>query len=120
MGGVRGTPIIGMPGLYFDMIRAVPPDLVKSTIAVAFMSMAVKYTAWAIACSESPHTLISSGALFSVLRRRISVAFAILFIIETASTGYFPTAVSPDNIMASVPSTIALATSDASALVGLG
>src|SRR3990170_937643 len=120
MDGVCVTPSMGMAGLYFDMIRAVPPDLVKATIAVAFMSMAVKYTAWAIACSESPHTLISSGAVFRVLRRRISVTAAILFIIETASTGYFPTAVSPDSIMASVPSTTALATSDASALVGLG
>src|SRR4030067_1806315 len=119
MGEVWVTPIIGMTGLYFDMIRAVPPDLVKATIAVAFISIAVKYTAWAIACSASPHTLISSGNLFMVLRRRISVTAAILFIIETASTAYFPTAVSPDTLMASVPSTTALATSDASALVGL-
>ena len=38
----------------------------------------------------------------------------------TASAGYFPEAVSPLNIMASVPSMIALATSVASARVGRG
>lgn len=36
------------------------------------------------------------------------------------STGYFPAAVSPDSITASVPSKMALATSDASARVGRG
>ncbi len=38
----------------------------------------------------------------------------------TASTGYFPTAVSPDSITASVPSSSAFATSDTSARVGRG
>ena len=38
----------------------------------------------------------------------------------TASTGYLPAAVSPDNITASAPSIIAFATSEASALVGIG
>ncbi|BAA29660.1 181aa long hypothetical protein [Pyrococcus horikoshii OT3] len=47
-----------------------------------------------------------------------SVTFAILAIISTASIGNFPTAVSSDNITASVPSSIALATSVTSALVG--
>ena len=37
-----------------------------------------------------------------------------------ASTGYFPTAVSPESITASVPSRIAFATSEASARVGAG
>ena len=41
-------------------------------------------------------------------------------IVVTASTGYAPFAVSPDNMMASVPSKIALATSLASARVGRG
>ena len=49
-----------------------------------------------------------------------SVLFEIVAIILTASTGYLPFADSPDNITASVPSKIALATSPASALVGLG
>jgi hypothetical protein len=38
----------------------------------------------------------------------------------TASSGYSPTAVSAESITASVPSRIALATSDASARVGRG
>mmetsp|Transcript_440 Transcript_440/g.1564 ORF Transcript_440/g.1564 Transcript_440/m.1564 type:complete len:288 (-) Transcript_440:805-1668(-) len=39
---------------------------------------------------------------------------------DTASNGYFPAAVSPDSMTQSVPSMTALATSVASALVGLG
>src|SRR5690606_3277852 len=45
---------------------------------------------------------------------------AILAMVLTASTGYLPEAVSPDSITASVPSMMALATSEASALVGRG
>ena len=37
-----------------------------------------------------------------------------------APTGYLPTAVSPESITASVPSKMALATSETSARVGLG
>ena len=40
--------------------------------------------------------------------------------VAQASTGYFPAAVSPLSITASVPSRMALATSLASARVGLG
>ncbi len=49
-----------------------------------------------------------------------SASQAILAIVDTASTGYFPFAVSPESMIASEPSNIALATSDTSALVGLG
>src|SRR3989338_8763181 len=49
-----------------------------------------------------------------------SASDAIFDIILTASAGYCPTDVSPESITASVPSRMALATSDASALVGLG
>src|SRR6478672_8955553 len=44
-----------------------------------------------------------------------SMIFAMVF---TVTIGYLPTEVSPDNISASAPSSTALATSDASALVG--
>ena len=44
----------------------------------------------------------------------------ISLIVLTASTGYFPAAVSPESITQSVPSIIAFATSVVSALVGLG
>ena len=47
----------------------------------------------------------------------IMAMFAIIF---TASSGYPPAAVSPDSIVASVPSLIALATSVTSARVGRG
>ena len=42
----------------------------------------------------------------------------ILAIVLTVSTGYLPTEVSPESITASVPSSTALATSEASARVG--
>ena len=41
-------------------------------------------------------------------------------IVSTVSTGNFPTALSPESMTASVPSRIALATSEASARVGRG
>ena len=41
-------------------------------------------------------------------------------IVSTVSTGYSPTLVSADSISASAPSSTALATSEASARVGLG
>ena len=50
----------------------------------------------------------------------ISASLTIRAIIATDSTGYLPTAVSPDSITASVPSKTALATSETSARVGRG
>src|SRR5690554_7866151 len=61
--------------------------------------------------------LCSSFSLYAILG---SIAFAIVSIVNTASIGYSPAADSPDSIIASDPSKIAFATSDASALVGLG
>merc|ERR1711935_1273332 len=49
-----------------------------------------------------------------------SASRAILAMIETASVGYSPLAVSPDNMTQSAPSRTALATSDPSARVGRG
>ena len=49
-----------------------------------------------------------------------SIALAIVSMVKTDSIGYSPAAVSPDNIIASLPSSIALAISFASARVGLG
>ena len=49
-----------------------------------------------------------------------SAVSTIRAIVRTASTGYRPAAVSADSITASVPSSTALATSEASALVGRG
>ena len=49
-----------------------------------------------------------------------SAVSAILAIVPTAFTGYFPAAVSPESMMALVPSYTALATSEISARVGRG
>ena len=48
----------------------------------------------------------------------VSASAAIRLIVATASTGYWPMAVSPESITASVPSSTALKTSLASARVG--
>ena len=53
-------------------------------------------------------------------QRLISVRRAMRSITRTAATGKRPMAVSPDSIIASVPSKIAVATSVTSALVGRG
>ena len=45
---------------------------------------------------------------------------AIMLMVCTVSTGYLPTEVSPDSMMALVPSYTALATSETSARVGRG
>ena len=49
-----------------------------------------------------------------------STAMATLFIIATASTGYWPEADSADSMMASAPSNTAIDTSETSARVGTG
>ena len=54
------------------------------------------------------------------MKGEVSTVSAIFFIIATDSIGYAPAAVSPDSIIASVPSNIAFATSLVSARVGIG
>src|ERR1022692_1115319 len=62
-------------------------------------------------------TRVSEGA---ACRHSRSAATMIRSMVATASTGYWPTPVSADSITASAPSSTALATSETSALVGLG
>ena len=56
----------------------------------------------------------------SCLSEQISASIQIWLIVSTHYLENYPFAVSPDNIVASEPSKMALATSEASALVGLG
>src|SRR3989344_4038097 len=58
--------------------------------------------------------------LWSILGIWDSVSSIILSMMETASTGYLPRAVSSESITASLPSMMAKATSVTSALVGSG
>ena len=100
--------------------RAVSPLLVTVITASALMSLAVVQAAWAVA----PEML----RWLSIFPRRIrlkyetscSVRSAMAAMVRTASTGYFPAAVSPESITALVPSYTALATSVISARVGRG
>ena len=111
--------IIGQGGRYLLTIRAVPPLEVSDTIAAALTSFAMSRAAWLTASAVSQTCGIVRGFL-----RQSSVSFSVRMIIRcivsTASTGYFPPAVSPESMTASAPSITALATSLASARVGRG
>ncbi len=117
------TATIGIWGRHLEAMRAVDPDCVKAMIAVARISSAVRA---AERLTASAISIVSSGDCRRVRRCRpvlncsCSAALHMRRIIATVSTGYLPIAVSADSITASVPSKIALATSEASARVGLG
>ena len=92
----------------------------NASIAFAFKSCAILTAAFDIACGERSYLSFISKSRFERQKLQSSTLVAIFLIIFTASTGCLPIAVSPDNIIASVPSRIAFATSLASALVGIG
>ncbi len=112
--GVKATT--GTEGLSFDRSMAANPECVKTTISFAPMLWAAMHAPTAI---DSGNLLLVLYSDLSRSGKLTSVFLIIESITLTASTGYFPDAVSPDSITASVPSSIAFATSDASALVGL-
>ncbi len=60
------------------------------------------------------------GVVAQCLLYDVYSIFLTLCMVSTASDGYDPLAVSPDNMTQSAPSNTALATSEASALVGRG
>src|SRR4029077_11026994 len=108
--------MIGIGGRALLHRRAVVPDSVKAMITRAWSSVAVAAAAWAIALPTWPGSrqiwrARSKAGCFWAARQILAIA-------RTASTGWAPTEVSWESMTASVPSQIALATSDASALVG--
>ena len=112
--------IISVCGLNFEIALAVPPLFERLIIALAPKLFAILTALFAIEfvmpsecfSANIPETLLYSSPS--------SVEIAILAIISTDLSGYFPAAVSPESITALVPSIIAFATSITSALVGLG
>src|SRR3990167_7029762 len=111
--------MIGIEGLCFDTKRAVEPDWVKTTISFASI-WCDAWTAALLTASGNVEILPLLLSLTCLYNEPLSAADIILAIISTDSIGYFPDAVSPDSITASVPSNMAFAISEASALVGLG
>ena len=121
------TARIGTGGRCAATLRAVKPPLVSVT-----MSGVLSIRATALV----PRAIASSTATVSLSPRRRSsrpppprslgpppwrsISRMMRSIARTASNGYSPTAVSAESITASVPSRIALATSEASARVGRG
>ncbi|CAB4594951.1 unannotated protein [freshwater metagenome] len=99
------------------MRRAESPDSVKTHTYLASTKSATSAAARVIA-PACVRGFVPSGAIRS--RPRSSVFSTIRAIVETVTTGYAPTEVSPESITASAPSRIALATSDVSARVGTG
>ncbi|MMZ62433.1 hypothetical protein D1872_246410 [compost metagenome] len=82
----------------------------RAELATAWEIASVTVVCWALLCLMKISRYSSADSAFSAIRD----------IVNTDSTGYFPAAVSPDSMIASVPSKMALATSLASARVGLG
>mmetsp|Transcript_118287 Transcript_118287/g.307237 ORF Transcript_118287/g.307237 Transcript_118287/m.307237 type:complete len:300 (-) Transcript_118287:744-1643(-) len=118
--------MMGHRGLYFAMTWAVEQPTVKQMINLACVSIEVSTAEDAIA--STPVTIPSF--MFSTfwrmfknveLNSKAASAFSQMRrMIETALTGKAPLAVSPLSMTQSVPSKTALATSLASARVGLG
>src|SRR6185369_9033030 len=109
--------MIWVDGRKADIRAAVPPDRVNTTIAFALSAAAVRHddsaTAWAVV----------SSALYwpaATYKSALSTSLAMRTIVSTDSMGKSPDAVSAESMIASVPSIIALATSEVSALVGRG
>ncbi len=94
--------------------RTVSPDCVNATRALALSRSPISRAAYEMTPRLVRGTWVSGGALTEWL----STADTMRAIVRTASMGYLPTEVSPDNITASAPSRTALATSEASARVG--
>src|SRR3989339_631397 len=105
--------------LFFAIRRAVLPLMVKTMIALPKISSQIYRAAFAAACMAGVSSASVKYPLFSPICDS-SAARVILCIMRTVSIGYFPLAVSPESMTASVPSYTALATSDASARVGVG
>ena len=102
------------------MAFEVLPDVVAVMMALAWRSLAITQ-------ADLPMELVIEFSTSLILFSKISSwsivdsVYSIIFlIVSTASTGYFPLAVSPESITALVPSRTALATSLVSARVGLG
>ena len=96
-------PTIWHPGLYFEIILAVCPDLLTVMIAFASRSMAVIHVAWEIAVVISGFSSFCRTLKSWLYGMSLSVRTAIFTIVRRASTGYFPAAVSPDSMIALVP-----------------
>src|SRR5574344_656600 len=96
-------PTIGHPGRNLDTILAVWPDLVTVMMALASISMAVIQVAWELAVVISFFSSFFRTLDSSLYGMSLSVRTAIRTIVFSASTGYFPAAVSPDSMIALVP-----------------
>ena len=96
---------MGVPGWKRLTSRAVVPLWLTVMMASAPISCAVVQAAWAVAAATErrPRPLDCMAMRFAWLMSA-SVRRAMAFMVFTVSTGYLPAAVSPESIMAEVPS----------------
>src|SRR5260221_2085355 len=113
------SAIIGIFGRWQATRRGVVQEVVAVMIARAETVLAIIAVACPTAASRSAFRDSSGRPGSSPFNQACSARAAIIAIVDTTSTGNLPTADSPESITASVPSRIALATSAASARVGL-
>src|SRR5699024_7847201 len=96
-------PTMSMGGRNRETIRAVPPEREQATMALAWISMAMPQVAW-----EMASVMLWIWKVVEWKRcwksMACSVRSAILAMVATASTGYLPMALSPESMMALVPS----------------
>ena len=111
---------MGIPELIRDIHNGVEPDSVIATIAFTSLVWFAMYIADIAMASSTRSNVHSTRCLEVRMLGCCSVSLQTLSIASTAATGCFPLAVSADNIIASVPSSTAFATSNTSARVGIG
>src|SRR4030095_12507205 len=122
IGSVRVRAIIVADGLRLLSATAVRPDSVDTTISGASNCSVITCaasTAASVIGSIKPDSDTDSTRDERPLDSKYASASEQIWpIVTTASTGYLPTALSPESMTASVPSRTALNTSLASARVG--
>src|SRR5699024_1545315 len=113
--GSGANATIAIRERYRLILRAVSPLVVNATKYRASISSATV----AAARQMTPLLVLGRHVYAAILGKPCSsVDSMIRAIVRTATAGNSPMLVSPDNITASVPSSTALATSEASARVG--
>mmetsp|Transcript_12972 Transcript_12972/g.45038 ORF Transcript_12972/g.45038 Transcript_12972/m.45038 type:complete len:388 (-) Transcript_12972:477-1640(-) len=119
------TPtMVGWAGRYFAMHLAAVPLAARTTMmaacTLAAVSTALDARLSMVLIGESDMDVCSVDCASARLSTHSSASSHIPAMVCTASSGYAPAAVSPLSMTQSVPSSTALATSVASARVGLG
>ena len=112
--------MIGGPTRSRATRNAVAPDDVQATMTLISSVSPMSRAAIAMASAEVGSGSGRCAVMIERYSASVSTSIAMRSIIDTASIGYLPTALSAESMTASAPSKMACATSDTSARVGTG